>query len=490
VNGFERPEGDPGAVKAAAGELGALGGDLKTQEHALVHGFAAALATWHGPRANTFRDASAGMQAQAKMADNALTNIGRLLQAYGAALQQAQDDIAGLERQAEQRQEAAESAASRMRPDDPEIDRTWQHASMAIGSLVQEAETIRSHLRTVAHTTAAAIDALTDTALPGGATLSPDDIARRVHDAYGVRGVQAALDGNRLTADDAWKALQTPSEALPGDAVEADGEVDWAEVVRDANDKLVTAWTLGTAPAAGWALAQLSRNFVEYTKALRDLPKSYADLSGPGLDVPFKNAEDIDSVLDGVLDTARLTQADLDAFAADFNLARAIDTAGEGGLTGFMAGASHLMSILGVAGDVWTIVEPGVHNETEANALRGAAAANIAGIGAVEFGGAAAAALGLDAAVGWVPVAGQIVVVATGLFLAGDWAYHHWDEVKQWGKDVGHFVTDTVPHALGDAYDEAKHLGSEAVDKVEDLGSGAVHGMESAASTVGGWLGL
>jgi uncharacterized protein YukE len=490
VNGFEKPEGEPGAVKAAAHELGALGGEVKTQEHALTSGFAAAIASWHGPRATTFRDASAGVQAQAKMAENALTNVAALLAAYGTALHNAQDEIAELERQARQRQASAESAVAGMDPNDIDVDRTWQHAAMAIGALREQADTIRRNLRTAARTTASAIDALTDTAIPGGAKLSPGDIARRVHDAYGVRGVQAALDGNRLTAGDAWKALKTPSEALPEDAVESDGEVDWAEVVRDANDKLVTAWTLGTAPAAGWALAQLSRNFVEYTKALRDLPKSYADLSGPGLDVPFKNAEDIDSVLDGVLDTARLTQADLDAFAADFNLARAIDTAGEGGLTGFMAGASHLMSILGVAGDVWTIVEPGVHNETEANALRGAAAANIVGIGAVEFGGAAAAALGLDAAVGWVPVAGQIVVVATGLFLAGDWVYHHWDEVKQWGKDVGHFVTDTVPHALGEAYDEAKHLGSEAVDKVEDLGSGAVHGMESAASTVGGWLGL
>lgn len=490
MNGFEKPDGDPAAVKAAAHALGTLGGEVTSREHALTSGFAAAIASWHGPRATTFRDASAGIQAQAKMAENALTNAATLLAAYGTALQNAQDEIAELERQARQRQSAAESAVAGMDPNDIDVDRTWQHAAMAIGALREQADTVRRNLRTAARTTAAAIDALTDTALPGGAKLSPDDIARRVHDAYGVRGIQAALDGNRLTADDAWKALETPSEALPEDAVEADGEVDWAEVVRDANDKLVNAWAVGTAPAAGWALAQLSRNFVEYTKALRNLPASYADLSGPGLDVPFKNAEDIDSVLDGVLDTARLTQADVDAFAADFNLAKAIDAAGEGGLSGFMAGASHVMAALGVVGDVWTIVDPGVENKTEANALRGAAAANLAGIGAVEFGGAAAAALGLDAAVGWVPVAGQIVVVATGLFLAGDWVYHHWDEVKQWGKDVGHFVTDTVPHALGEAYDEAKHLGSEAVDKVEDLGSGAVHGMESAASTVGGWLGL
>jgi hypothetical protein len=479
VNGFEKPPGDPDAVKAAASAIGALGGDVKTQEGALTPAFAAALASWHGPRSNTFRDASAGIQVQVKTAESALTNAASLLQAYGAALHNAQVDIADLERQAQQRQTAAEHAVAGMDPNDIDIDRTWQHASMAIGALAEQAETIRSHVRTLARTTAGAIDALTDTALPGGSTLSPEEIGRRVDAAYGVNGIQAALDGNLLTAEQAWTALETPSEALPEGAVEEDGEVDWAEVVRDTNDKLVNAWAIGTAPKTGWALGQLSRNFVEYTRALSNLPKTYADLSGPGLDVPTQPAEGVDTVLDEVLDTARMTDADVQAFAADFELARAVETAGEGGLTGFMAGASHVMSILGVAGDVWTIYDPHVANDTEADLLRGAAGANLAGIGAVEFGGAAAAALGLDAAVGWVPVAGQVVIVVTGLFLAGDWVYHNWDEVKQWGKDVGDFVTDTVPDALGDA-----------ADAVGDVASDAAGGLEDAASTVGGWLGL
>jgi hypothetical protein len=483
VNGFEKPPGDAQAVKAAAAAIGALAADVKTQEATLVTGFAAALASWHGPRSTTFRDASAGVQVQVKTAENALTNAASLLQAYGAALHNAQADIAELERQAEQRRATAEQAVAGMDPDDVDIDRTWQHASTAVGALAEQAETIRAQVRSLARTTAGALDALTDTALPGGSTLSPAEIARRVDAAYGVHGVQAALDGNRLTVEQAWKALETPSQALPEDAVEEDGEVDWAEVVRETNDKIVNAWAVGTAPKAGWELAQLSRNFVEYTRALGDLPKSYADLSGPGLDVPAGQGKSIEAVLDEVLDTARMTDADVRAFAADFDLARAVESAGEGGLTGFLAGASHVMSILGVAGDIWAIRDPGVPNGTEANVIRGAAAANIAGIGAVEFGGAAAAALGLDAAVGWVPVAGQVVVVATGLFLAGDWVYHNRDEVKQWGKDVGHFVTDTVPDALGDAADA---VGDVTSDVVSDVGGG----LEDAASTVGGWLGL
>jgi hypothetical protein len=479
MNGFEKPEGDAGAVRRAASALGGLGADAHAQESKLASAFAAALADWHGPRADTFRGASAGIQVQTRLVDSALTNVAALLTSYATALESAQGDIADLERRAQARHDQAEHQTATMDPSDVQTDMTWQHATQFISGLVGQAQTVRDDLRRVATNTATAIDALTDTALPGGATLSPAEIRRRVDDAYGIAGIQAAIDAGTLTGDAAWGALKTPSEALPEDAVEEDGEVDWPEVVRSTNDKIVNAWAVGTAPSAGWALGQLSRNFVEYTQALNSLPKSYADLHGPGLDIPESTTADIDTVLDEVLDTARVTSEDERAFAADFELAKALDTAGEGGLSGFFAGASHAMAALGVVGDVWTLVDPGVDNDTEADVLRGSAAANLAGIGAVEFGAEAATLVGLDAAVGWVPVAGQVVVVVSGLVLAGDWVYHNWDTVKGWAGDVSDFVTDTVPDALGDAADA---VGDAASDTVDALGD--------AASTVGGWLGL
>jgi hypothetical protein len=54
-------------------------------------------------------------------------------------------------------------------------------------------------------------------------------------------------------------------------------------------------------------------------------------------------------------------------------------------------------------------------------ANRAAAVANFAGtagMGLAEIGA-------IDLGVGWVPVAGQVVVVGTGLYLAGDWEYEH-----------------------------------------------------------------
>ena len=51
--------------------------------------------------------------------------------------------------------------------------------------------------------------------------------------------------------------------------------------------------------------------------------------------------------------------------------------------------------MLGVAGDVMTIVNPGLENKTEGNVMRGAAAANIVGTGMAFSGTLAAAVLAI-----------------------------------------------------------------------------------------------
>lgn len=119
---------------------------------------------------------------------------------------------------------------------------------------------------------------------------------------------------------------------------------------------------------------------------------------------------------------------------------------------------------LGVIGDVATLINPGGHSTTENVLNRTAAGANLAGMAGIEAG-----ALGLDAAVGWVPVAGQVVVIGTGLYLAGDWAYNTFqpfhdgvDAVGHWAThDVPDFFTNTVPDAAGSVLHGAEHLVSD-----------------------------
>jgi hypothetical protein len=469
VAGFELPEGDPDAIDAAVRQLSGVVNDLHAQETTVQGGFGQALASWKAPRADDFRHASAGVQVQLKMAQSTVESSLTLLSAYGKALRQARTDIADLGRQADRRQLETEQRAASMDPNDVDIDREWQHCAQFVGTLAAHAADIRNHLRTLAEQTAAAIEAATETALPGASALSPDDVRRRVDHAYGVEGTASALARGTLTAGQAWAALDTPGKALAPDEVKHDGQPDWPEILRAANDQAVTAWAIGSTPPAGWALGQLVQNFVAYRAAVAKLPTSLVDVVGPELD-SGRLYGGVDDILGEVERTVQWTAADSDAASASFNLWRATETAGEGGLpAGFWSGAAHTFSLLGAVSDVATIWNPDVENSTEGNVLRGAAAANLAGIGAVEFGGTAAAALGLDAAVGWVPVAGQVVVVATGLFLAGDWVYHNWDTVKQWGSDVGNFVTDTVPDALGDAASDTVDALGDAADAVGDF---------------------
>jgi hypothetical protein len=75
--------------------------------------------------------------------------------------------------------------------------------------------------------------------------------------------------------------------------------------------------------------------------------------------------------------------------------------------------------------------------------------------------------VGINAVADWIPVAGQIIMVGTGLFLAGDYLYHHWDQVSHFvTSTVPHFVTSTVPHALGSAATATGHALSSGAKSV------------------------
>jgi hypothetical protein len=97
--------------------------------------------------------------------------------------------------------------------------------------------------------------------------------------------------------------------------------------------------------------------------------------------------------------------------------------------TGGLDVASRAFSGIAVAGDVYTIINPG-RPGGEGTALQVAAGANAVGT---------IAALGvINASVDWIPVAGQVVAVSTGLFLAGDWAYHNIPAFHGFADTVGH----------------------------------------------------
>jgi uncharacterized protein YukE len=132
-----------------------------------------------------------------------------------------------------------------------------------------------------------------------------------------------------------------------------------------------------------------------------------------------------------------------------------------------------------VAGDIMTLINPGPGGDGEHWANRVAAGANLVGTAAwvggmvdgAAFGGAL---LGVDAALGWVPVAGQVLLVASGLVLAGIWAYNN---VKPFHDFCDTAVSDTK-HVAQDAWNSVSQGVSNAGQGVSNAFGGATHALQ------------
>jgi hypothetical protein len=75
-----------------------------------------------------------------------------------------------------------------------------------------------------------------------------------------------------------------------------------------------------------------------------------------------------------------------------------------------------------------------------------------------------------------IPVVGEVVLVGTGVYLAGDFLYHHWTPFKN--------VADTVGHATVTA---AKDVGHATTTAAKDVGKAAKSTWHSVSS-LGGLL--
>jgi hypothetical protein len=71
----------------------------------------------------------------------------------------------------------------------------------------------------------------------------------------------------------------------------------------------------------------------------------------------------------------------------------------------------------------------------------------------------------LNASMDWIPVAGEVVIISTGVYLAGDFLYHHW----------------------GPFHDVANAVGHATVRAADDIGGGIEHGMRSLINDLTDW---
>ncbi len=126
-------------------------------------------------------------------------------------------------------------------------------------------------------------------------------------------------------------------------------------------------------------------------------------------------------------------------------------------------GLGATLSGLGIVADLGTVIDP-----PDKGAMgwvdRGAADVN---------GGLITANLMMDE----IPVAGEVVMIGTGVYLAGNFVYHHWKPFRDVCNDVGH-VTATA----------AKDTAHATVDAVKDTDHAISSGWHSVKSSVGSWF--
>ncbi len=121
-----------------------------------------------------------------------------------------------------------------------------------------------------------------------------------------------------------------------------------------------------------------------------------------------------------------------------------------------MAGAA-------VVSDAAEIISPDDSGSVRA-VDRGMAAANGVVSADAMLGGAGTEALGgalgiVDVSTSWIPVAGQVVLAGTALYLAGDWAYNNVKWFHNGVDDVGHDLADAGDGVAHGAEDVAHFFG-------------------------------
>jgi len=214
------------------------------------------------------------------------------------------------------------------------------------------------------------------------------------------------------------------------DTVTADRWITWAkeiggvpgEVLARAYEKLLEAETLN---ASG---ASLEERFA----ALNEAADAY-ERAGTGLDA--------------IATWASPFQTAIQAMAGPIGAAK----------VGFGA-----LGILGDANDILSPQDGGTMGWVD----RGAATVNA--------GFLTADLVGADLVMDAIPGVGEIAIAATGIYLAGDYLYHHWTPFHDVANDIGHatvLTADSIGHATVHAADDLGHDAGAAWHSITSVGS-------------------
>lgn len=211
------------------------------------------------------------------------------------------------------------------------------------------------------------------------------------------------------------------------------------EPVRAFIEKLHAPWD---AAGGDVLLSRLIEKGESVTQAVADWTKEMPKQIDSWWSEVSSLAHDADSGLaswDDVASAAKAFGTKVDAATA-FTEQWAQDTKWVGTATAVGDVASKVLGATAIVGDVATIIDP-PDKGVMGNVDRGVAGVN-------------AALVAANLATDEIPVVGEVTMIGTGVYLGGDYLYHHWPWFHDTCNTVGHAVASTastVGHAVGSA---------------------------------------
>ena len=225
---FDPPTGDFSGLNSAAALLNSVSSDLSGDLTATTGAMNTALTDWEGHRRDEFTRAGAGVQVQLKVAGDGCGAVGALMVQYANAFRQACEDVAEYKRLSDAAFTNATATAKTMDPSSTQYDQVFQHADRASSGYESDALAAKTTLATLAAKIATQIDVETEKVAPVSTTLTPDQIRRQVDSSLGLTGLTGTSTAT-MTTDQAWTLVVGAEKAIPADAVNVNGSVDWTK---------------------------------------------------------------------------------------------------------------------------------------------------------------------------------------------------------------------------------------------------------------------
>jgi uncharacterized protein YukE len=419
------PEGDPANLDAWAGQLATCADAFESLigETGKVTTAAAEQADWTGSAADSYRQFCGHMVESAGEIPVALREISTAVRGYAGTLAAEQQRVRSAVQDANATPAAGRQAA---------LDSALQVSASACGQAHDSARTAAARVDTAK----SGLAGLWDRSEPGRKViefvLAPFDIVAADHwidllkeMAGQPRDWLQELDGEIAGIKKLLASGQDATEEL----IEAGGKADRINAMGDAWEAFAPGW-LKTAAGS-----------ISEIRGLSNV------LTGLGL---VADASDLISPQNsGVMGT-------IDRLAAGSNAAMILLHQGfERGVITFRPAAAEGPAAEApeetLAGDGTAVSEEAVTEGGE-----------VATEAAVDTG-----LVTLNASMDWIPVAGEVVMIGTGVYLAGTFLYKHWTPFRDAANAVGHAtvkVTDDIGHGI-------EHGTQSLINSLTDWGS-------------------